>query len=89
MAKNEELTESINEIKQSLNLLKITLDNMNNTIRQLSTQKLTSSPDDSNIKSEIQSIKSLLLSRTQFPALPTVQPLIPSWQLESRSSIVF
>ena len=51
--------------------------------------KIPSSPgaeDKSEIKSEIQIIKSLLLNRNQFPALPVVTPVgLPSWQLATKS----
>ncbi len=48
---------------------------------------LAQSNDDSGIKNEVQSIKNLLLSRNQFPSVPTISPLLPSWQLESKSVI--
>ena len=35
------------------------------------------------LKQELQSIKSMLLSRSQFPSLPVVTPSLPAWQLAS------
>jgi hypothetical protein len=35
------------------------------------------------IKREIQLLKGLFLSRSQFPSIPQVPPRIPSWQLET------
>ncbi len=35
------------------------------------------------IKREIQTLKGLLLGRSQFPSVPLPSPRIPSWQLES------
>ncbi|XP_045162728.2 peroxisomal membrane protein PEX14-like [Mercenaria mercenaria] len=39
----------------------------------------------SEIKSELSSIKGLLLNRRQFPAMPTSTPTLPAWQLPSNS----
>lgn len=81
---NEELKNSINEIKQSMNQLKESIEAMNNSITNLAGQRQTN--DETNVKSELKSIKSLLLSRQQFPSIPTVNPVIPSWQLETKTS---
>lgn len=35
------------------------------------------------IKSELSSLKGLLLNRRQFPPVPTTSPVLPSWQLAS------
>jgi hypothetical protein len=35
------------------------------------------------IKREIQVLKGLFLSRSQFPPIPQIPPKIPSWQLET------
>lgn len=35
------------------------------------------------IKREVESLKGLYLSRSQFPSIPQVTPKIPLWQLEA------
>lgn len=35
------------------------------------------------IKREVQVLKGLFLSRSQFPSIPQIPPKIPSWQLET------
>lgn len=39
----------------------------------------------SELKTELSSIKGLLLNRRQFPAMPSTTPVLPSWQLASNS----
>ncbi|XP_033763841.1 peroxisomal membrane protein PEX14-like isoform X2 [Pecten maximus] len=51
-----------------------------------STEILQSSQDSQamhDVKSELSSIKGLLLNRRQFPPTPSSTPLLPSWQLSS------
>ncbi|RNA43645.1 peroxisomal membrane PEX14 [Brachionus plicatilis] len=81
---NEELKNSISDIKQSIDQLKVSIEGMNGSILSLAGQKQVS--DETNVKSELKSIKSLLLSRQQFPSIPAVNPIIPSWQLETKAS---
>ncbi|XP_069123335.1 peroxisomal membrane protein PEX14-like isoform X2 [Argopecten irradians] len=53
-----------------------------------STEILQSSQDSqtmNDVKSELSSIKGLLLNRRQFPPTPSSTPLLPSWQLSSSS----
>lgn len=38
----------------------------------------------SDLKDEIKSVKSLLLSRNQFPPTPALAPVIPGWQLQQQ-----
>ena len=40
------------------------------------------------MRSEVQTIKNLLLNRSQFPSIPTTSPILPSWQLESKNVII-
>jgi len=86
---NKNLSDSIREMKASLNSLKSTLEEMNNLLKATSQNDKTAiNSDDSyssstSLKNELQTIKSLLLNRTQFPALPNVAPILPSWQLEN------
>ncbi|GAB6022912.1 peroxisomal membrane protein pex14 [Chamberlinius hualienensis] len=42
--------------------------------------------DLTDMRSEITSLKGLLLNRHQFPAVPNVAPIIPSWQLEKQNT---
>ncbi|CAF0884593.1 unnamed protein product [Brachionus calyciflorus] len=82
---NDQLNNSLNDIKHSINQLKDSIEAMNGSIMKLSVQK-QSTDYDSSLKTEIQSVKNLLLSRQQFPNIPSVAPIIPTWQLESKSS---
>lgn len=81
---NEELKNSLKEINESVSQLKNSIETMNSSISNLTGQK--NSNEETNLKVELKSIKSLLLSRQQFPSIPAVNPIIPSWQLETRSS---
>lgn len=85
---NNQLKQTIQEMRETLDGLKQSVDNVTNIVRQFHISKpLTNSPNsaESDLKSEVQSIKSLLLSRSQFPAVPTMQPVsLPTWQLESK-----
>lgn len=80
---NEQLTQSVQEMRASLALLKESVEAMSDAVKQISAQKLLGAGDDATgLKSEVQSIKSLLLNRSQFPSLPAVNPIIPTWQLD-------
>ena len=81
---NEELKKSIKEINESISQLKNSIETMNGSISNLSGPK--QSNEETNLKLELKSIKSLLLSRQQFPSIPAVNPIIPSWQLETKFS---
>jgi hypothetical protein len=66
--------------------MQTTIDKLQQTADQLhlSMHSITtngSSVDE--IKREIQTLKGLLLSRSQFPSVPYSSPRIPSWQIES------
>jgi len=41
--------------------------------------------ETSTIKTELQSVKNLLLNRSQFPQLPNPTPILPSWQLVEKN----
>lgn len=52
----------------------------------LKSSSFTNEDNTTALKNEIQSIKNLLLSRDRFPSLPTITPIIPSWQLNAKVS---
>lgn len=78
------LQESIKEMRGSLHSLKQTIEVMNSAVTRISIDKVNS--DTTGLKNEVQSIKNLLLSRTQFPGVPAISPVLPAWQLESKST---
>lgn len=85
------LTASVEEMRKTLNALRDTIETVNSLVSQINLMKNStafsgSGDENGAIKNEIQSIKSLLLSRTQFPTLPTIEPIIPTWQLEQKKS---
>lgn len=92
IANNNQLQSSIAEMRSSLELLKKTVETMNQVVTEVNEEKKitnnkaqVNSNVDSEIKAEVQSIKSLLLSRTQFPAPPTTTPILPTWQLSTKA----
>lgn len=54
----------------------------------MKSSSFTNEDNTTALKNEIQSIKNLLLSRDRFPSLPTITPIIPSWQLNAKVSQV-
>lgn len=68
------------EVKTSVSSVKEAVE----TVARVMAQK-TVDMDDTCIRSEIQVIKNLLLNRSQFPNVPAVTPVLPSWQLENKS----
>jgi hypothetical protein len=93
----DRFTESMRDMRTALHSLKETVEMMAEAVKQLNAKKYVAEPsapaaatyDDSGIRAELQSIKSLLLSRNQFPAVPTTSPVLPSWQLGKSNSQVF
>ena len=76
---NTNLTRLVGDVATAVQNLNETLTAMRNKDEKKSDMK--------ELKSEIASLKALLLSRRQFPPPPTVSaPSIPSWQLGSSSS---
>ncbi|XP_068899499.1 peroxisomal membrane protein PEX14 isoform X2 [Tenebrio molitor] len=79
---DKNMKESVNELQNNLTSVKVEVDKINqgaesNTQRQLS-----------DLKSEIATVKGLLLSRNQFPPVSkssVVRPSIPAWQKTSIS----
>jgi hypothetical protein len=94
----DKFAEPLKDMRNALGSLKETVEMMSEAVRQMNAQRMTASVtvpstsattfDDSAIRAELQSIKSLLLSRSQFPALPATSPVLPSWQLEKPNSQV-
>lgn len=68
------------EVKTSMSSVKEAVE----TVTRITAQK-TVDMDDTGIRSEIQVIKNLLLNRSQFPNVPAVTPVLPSWQLENKN----
>jgi hypothetical protein len=70
-------------MKYSLNSLKETVELILNKQQQqqFTNRNASLNLDDSTLRNEIQTIKNLLLNRSQFPSLPNVTPVLPSWQL--------
>lgn len=79
---NAKLNDTLREMKSSVEALKLSVEQIGKEINSLNKDK--SAGNESELKSEILSVKSLLLNRSQFPSIPTVTPIIPSWQLNSR-----
>jgi len=77
---------SVELLKKSMTSLESSLDRHSYKLDQVSQNMETSSVDGSSmkdIKSEVQSVKGILLSSRSFPQNPSVTPpRIPSWQLE-------
>ncbi|KAJ8964944.1 hypothetical protein NQ314_004499 [Rhamnusium bicolor] len=79
---DENIKSSLEDLKDSLRSVKIEVERIshgseNNTNRQLV-----------ELKSEVASVKGLLLGRKQFPSVansPVVPPSIPAWQMSSVS----
>jgi peroxin-14 len=83
---NAKLNDTLKEMRNSVEALKLSVEQIGKEINGLSKDKSIGS--ESEIKSEIQSVKSLLLNRSQFPSIPTVTPIIPSWQLNPKKENV-
>ncbi|XP_059152526.1 peroxisomal membrane protein PEX14-like [Physella acuta] len=70
-------------VNDSLAELNKTLSNIQITIQTQQSQQqvgYTESRGISELKSDIASLKGLLLNRSQFPPAPTTTPILPSWQ---------
>ncbi|UJR36524.1 hypothetical protein I4U23_029245 [Adineta vaga] len=77
------LQKTIQDIHTSVKKLEQATDQLHLTIHTTSMNRSSSGSLDE-IKREIQSLKGLHLSRSQFPTIPKVPPTLPSWQLEKR-----
>lgn len=65
------------DLKESVNVMSIALKH--------TAKNSLNSEDSCTVKNEIQTIKNLLLNRSQFPNVPTMTPILPSWQLEKKN----
>lgn len=77
------LTSAVQQLKDAVKSLESSLGSEQRLLRE--TESVDAIKHDvalSDLKSEMQSIKGLLLSRKQFPSTPKVTPIIPTWQLE-------
>nr|XP_023029145.1 peroxisomal membrane protein PEX14 isoform X1 [Leptinotarsa decemlineata] len=87
--KKKSIEESIEEldknVKSTVGQLKDELESVKVEIGKRNTEEVTSRQFN-DLKSEISSVKGLLLSRKQFPSvanIPVVPPSIPAWQMSS------
>lgn len=87
-----ELNRSLSHLRRAVGTIEDTLASQKTQLSKLCEEAIPSSELLQNplifndIKSEITSIKSLLLGRQRFPPAPNVSPMIPSWQLETAST---
>uniref|UniRef100_A0A6P7FEX8 Peroxisomal membrane protein PEX14 n=1 Tax=Diabrotica virgifera virgifera TaxID=50390 RepID=A0A6P7FEX8_DIAVI len=71
---------SVNELKEDLQSVKVEVDKISSSNESQTNRQLVE------LKSEIASVKGLLLGRKQFPSVansPVVPPSIPAWQMSS------
>ncbi|XP_014676577.1 PREDICTED: peroxisomal membrane protein PEX14-like, partial [Priapulus caudatus] len=99
---DKKVTELEASVSESMGQLQETLKTMQDVIlrQQQQLQQLCSSSTSSivqpvvleqqfgDIKTEIMSLKGILLNRKQFAAVPSPTPLIPAWQLPQQDNIV-
>lgn len=87
-----ELNRSLSHVRRAVGTIEDTLASQKTQLSKLCEEAIPSSEllqnplIFSDIKSEISSIKSLLLGRQRFPPAPNISPMIPSWQLETTST---
>ncbi|XP_018575911.1 peroxisomal membrane protein PEX14 isoform X2 [Anoplophora glabripennis] len=77
---NKNMKSSIAELKDDLKSVKVEVDKLSQSSENNTTRQLVE------LKSEITSVKGLLLGRKQFPSVansPVVPPSIPAWQMSS------
>ncbi|XP_064461308.1 uncharacterized sugar kinase YegV-like isoform X2 [Ornithodoros turicata] len=81
------LTAAVQQLKEAVKSLEGSLGNEQRMLRE--TESVDAVKHDaalSDLKSEVQSIKGLLLSRKQFPDTPKAFPSIPTWQLKTEEA---
>ncbi|CAF2399330.1 unnamed protein product [Rotaria sp. Silwood2] len=74
-------------MQTSINKLEQAADQINSASNSSTTNGSSSSSPLEEIKREIQTLKGLYLSRSQFPSIPQVPPKIPSWQLDAAEKL--
>ncbi|XP_026327318.1 peroxisomal membrane protein PEX14 isoform X2 [Hyposmocoma kahamanoa] len=85
--KKKSTAECIDELRKSLDILNTSVASLRCDMQAQAHQNLTRSQLD-NIKSDIASVKGILLNRNQFPSLKTRSepPSIPAWQRQSEEA---
>ncbi|KDR22342.1 peroxisomal membrane protein PEX14 isoform X2 [Zootermopsis nevadensis] len=85
--KKKSIEDSISEMNEGLNKVHVNLERICDQQQQQPEQSASMSKQIQELKGEIATVKGLLLSRHQFPAAtssnPLVPPSIPAWQLSS------
>ncbi|KAH3822245.1 peroxisomal membrane protein PEX14-like [Dreissena polymorpha] len=91
----EILEKLVNQSNERLAKIEVSLDDQKGKLQGLShdvnrksmegTGWTQAVPGLSELKTELSSIKGLLLNRRQFPPVPSTTPILPSWQLASNS----
>ncbi|CAF0777230.1 unnamed protein product [Rotaria sordida] len=89
--KTNELNETIKNLQKTVQDMQTSINKLEQTADQFYSATNSStiyglSPLEE-IKREIQTLKSLYLSRSQFPPIPQVPPKIPSWQLDAAEKL--
>ncbi|XP_028163584.1 peroxisomal membrane protein PEX14-like isoform X2 [Ostrinia furnacalis] len=85
--KRKSTAECIDELRKSLDILNASVTSLRNDMQASAQQSAMRSQLD-NIKSDIASVKGILLHRNQFPSLNTRPdpPSIPAWQRQSEEA---
>ncbi|XP_064598806.1 peroxisomal membrane protein PEX14-like [Liolophura sinensis] len=94
-----EMSSTLVKVQETLQAIQTTLRQQEEQIQELSIQsgakkteaslsRLQDSQLVTELKSEVTSIKGLLLNRRQFPPAPTTTPVLPSWQRSAASPAV-
>ncbi|KAJ0176822.1 hypothetical protein K1T71_008001 [Dendrolimus kikuchii] len=85
--KRKSTAECIDELRKSLDILNANVTSLRGEM-QASVQQSALRSQLDNIKSDISSVKGILLNRNQFPALKTRSdpPSIPAWQRQSEAA---
>ncbi|ESO89797.1 hypothetical protein LOTGIDRAFT_84087, partial [Lottia gigantea] len=81
-----ETNESMKQIQESLKSIQFVITQQQIANSSQTTVKQHDLNTINEIKTEIQSLKGLLLNRRQFPPVPSTSPVLPSWQLTPSSS---
>ncbi|CAG9786533.1 unnamed protein product [Diatraea saccharalis] len=85
--KRKSTSECIDELRKSLDILNANVTSLRSDMQATTQHSILRSQLD-NIKSDIASVKGILLNRNQFPAIKTRSdpPSIPAWQRQSEEA---
>ncbi|RVE50470.1 hypothetical protein evm_004895 [Chilo suppressalis] len=85
--KRKSTSECIDELRRSLDILNANVTSLRSEMQATTQQSILRSQLD-NLKSDIASVKGILLNRNQFPPLKTRSdpPSIPAWQRQSEEA---